>query len=323
MANQITDANNFFDVNGLNDIKLQAKSSGKADKHKALVSAAKQFESIFMQMLLKSMRSAEDVLAPDTPFNSQTSKFYRDMHDKQLALELSKNGSLGLAPLIIRQLGGDSEHFTPSSVLKAHPLSLTNNADKAIKAESISLHQSKQFNPIQPTQIPLKAERSITNIQPQFNAPKDFVSALVAPAKKVQQALGIPFDVVIAQAALETGWGKKIVKKESGESSNNLFNIKADGDWQGESARKDTLEFEQGAMVKKTAPFRVYSSIKESINDYINFLSTSDRYQQALQHNDNPAHFLHELAKAGYATDPNYADKILGTLSKVTSLLNQ
>ena len=131
----------------------------------------------------------------------------------------------------------------------------------------------------------------------------------------------MPFEVVIAQAALETGWGQKIIKGQDGTSSNNLFNIKADSRWSGDKVTKETLEFEQGAMVKKSEPFRMYQSLTDSVNDYINFLSTSERYQDALQDSGNVEHFLQGLQKAGYATDPQYADKILGTLKTVTNLL--
>jgi len=147
-----------------------------------------------------------------------------------------------------------------------------------------------------------------------FDEPKDFVTALIEPAQKVQKTLGVPFEVVIAQAALETGWGQKMIKDQNGGSSNNLFNIKADSRWAGDKITKDTLEFEQGAMIKKSEPFRTYQSLTDSVDDYINFLSTSERYQDALQGSGNVEHFLQGLQKAGYATDPQYADKILGTL---------
>ncbi len=320
MVSRITDASNFLDVNGLNDIRLQSKSANKADKAEALEKVAKQFESIFMQMLLKSMRKAQDVLEADSPFNSQSTKFYRDMHDQQLALELSENGALGLAPLIVRQLGGDSENFTPKTVLRND-------------GNLVSARQHFTENPLMPTKNnryssldsgavnKINTRESTTLNTSAFSQPKDFVSAIKEPAKTVQQQLGIPFEVVIAQAALETGWGQKIIQTAQGKSSNNLFNIKADNRWQGDKTHKETLEYQQGAMVKTKEPFRVYPSINDSINDFINFLSSNDRYQEALQQVNNVEQFLHGLQKAGYATDPNYANKILATLNKVTSLL--
>lgn len=310
---KIADASNFLDINGLSSITAQSNSTEKGDKQQALKKAAQQFEAIFTQMLLKSMRSAQDVLASDNPMNSESSKFYRDMQDQQMTLDFSKNGSLGLAKIIERQLGGDSDNFTPASMLR--------NDGGLDRRAAVSASRNRQVN--QPNVLVTTEQvNQAAQIAPKFEQPQDFVSLLSEPAKAVQKRLGIPFEVVIAQAALETGWGQKIIKTEQGKSSNNLFNIKADNRWQGDKTQKNTLEFEQGAMVKKSAPFRVYDSIKESVNDYVDFLSSGERYQDALNNSGDVEHFLHGLQKAGYATDPNYATKILGTLRKVTSLLN-
>ncbi|WP_281556558.1 flagellar assembly peptidoglycan hydrolase FlgJ [Thalassomonas sp. RHCl1] len=329
MTTELANARNFLEINGLNSIRQQSRADDEGAKQAALKEAAKQFEGIFTQMLLKSMRSAQDVLESDSPFNSQSTKFYRDMHDQQLALELSANGSLGLSDLIVRQLGG-SDDFTPSSVIRGDgqldsrhmgntgaanvAANVANKAEQFLAAEQVS--KNRQVD------IPLAAASNNTAQTERFEQPQDFVTALTEPAKMVEKKLGVPFEVVIAQAALETGWGQKIIQTQEGKSSNNLFNIKADSRWQGESATKDTLEFEQGAMVKKSAPFRVYQSLTESAQDYINFLSNNDRYQATLEKSGDVEQFLHSLQKAGYATDPNYANKILGTMRKVTSLLN-
>jgi len=318
MSSRITDANNYLDINGLNDIKLQSKSANSEDKKAALGKVAKQFESLFTQMLLKSMRKAQDVLESDSPFNSQSVKFYRDMHDKQLAVELSNNGSLGLAPLIVRQLGGADENYKPHSVLRNNGDLNSLNSASQVKAKN-KVELSTASNEKNEQTLVSNHKNSVTS--PEFMQPKDFVNALIEPAKQVEQKLGVPYAVVIAQAALETGWGQKIIKTSQGQSSNNLFNIKADNRWQGEKATKETLEYQQGAMVKVKAPFRVYQSISDSANDFINFLTSSDRYQEALNKTGDVEQFLHGLESAGYATDPNYANKILSTLGRVTDLL--
>ena len=309
MTSQLTESRNFLDANSLNAVRLQSNSSDKDEKQAALQEAAQQFEAIFMQMLMKSMRSAQDVLASDSPMNSDSAKQYRDMHDQQLAVELSSNGSLGLSKLIVRQLGGDSDNFTPNSVIR-------NDAT----LESIRKKQHSSNSSHFPTTF---LDNQTSRSTPTFDKPQDFVTAMTETAQIVEKKLGVPFEVVIAQAALETGWGQKIIKASDGSSSNNLFNIKADSRWNGDKINKETLEFEHGAMVKKNAPFRAYESLSESVNDYINFLSSNDRYQSALQNKGNVEHFLHGLQQAGYATDPNYANKILATLNKVTSLINQ
>jgi len=364
-------ARNALDLNGLNDIREQSRAGDGEAKKAALTEAAQQFEAIFMKMLLSSMRKAQEVLESDSPFNSESTKFYRDMHDQQMAVELSSNGSLGLTDLIVRQLGGDDGTFKPSSVLRNDGnLKVTDSAnstlDKTSETNKDNQHNSliekmlADKNQIKPDiDIPFagnyQAQHIVSNqmnsaasqfiirdvdkrtnkvsVQSEsvnnsaalsnhsFDEPKDFVTALIEPAQKVQKTLGVPFEVVIAQAALETGWGQKMIKDQDGGSSNNLFNIKADSRWAGDKITKDTLEFEQGAMIKKSEPFRTYQSLTDSVDDYINFLSTSERYQDALQDSGNVEHFLQGLQKAGYATDPQYADKILGTLKTVTNLL--
>lgn len=364
-------ARNALDLNGLNDIREQSRAGDGEAKKAALTEAAQQFEAIFMKMLLSSMRKAQEVLESDSPFNSESTKFYRDMHDQQMAVELSSNGSLGLTDLIVRQLGGDDGSFKPSSVLRNDGnLKVTDSAsstlDKTSETNKDNQHNSliekmlADKNQIKPDiDIPFagnyQAQHIVSNqmnsaasqfiirdvdkrtnkvngqsesvnnstalSSNNFDEPKDFVTALIEPAQKVQKTLGVPFEVVIAQAALETGWGQKMIKDQDGGSSNNLFNIKADSRWAGDKITKDTLEFEQGAMIKKSEPFRTYQSLTDSVDDYINFLSTSERYQDALQDSGNVEHFLQGLQKAGYATDPQYADKILGTLKTVTNLL--
>lgn len=131
MDTKLADARNFLDLNGLNAIRQQSNETDETSKKAALKEAAQQFESIFMQMLLKSMRKAEEVLESDSPFNSQSTKFYRDMHDQQMALEMSSNGTLGLAALIERQLGGGDGNFTPASVMRTdHRTPTAQNVEK-------------------------------------------------------------------------------------------------------------------------------------------------------------------------------------------------
>ena len=349
MADPIDQAKNYFDLNGLNNITLQSKSGDADAKKGALDAAAKQFEAIFMQMLLKSMRSAQEVLESDSPFNSQSAKFYRDMHDQQLSVELSSNGSLGLSELIVRQLGGGDDNYKPSSVLrtdnaspvfnqhKIEPLLLDKNNVNPFSTKNEQASENSKHYELSPqlTRLLSKSKQStektsdtpfsdlieLVNNTPQFDTPEEFVKAIEAPAKHVEKVLGIPHQVVIAQSALETGWGQKIIVNDNGESSNNLFNIKADNRWSGDKVTKDTLEFENGEMVKKPEPFRTYSTLKDSVNDYIDFLSDNPRYQQALEKVNNVEQFLQGIQKAGYATDPQYADKIMGTLERVKSFL--
>jgi len=311
----------YTDLNSLQKIKSEG------NKDVALQKVAKQFESMFVSMLFKGMRQANAVFEKGNMGHSNAEKMYRDMHDQQLALELSTNGSLGLTDLIVRQLGGNDGSFTSKEILRndGH-ISAPINANQAMRIDNISAKRLEKFeaNKVQADIDNLKDKRTTNALPPvSFDSPQDFVNSLTSAAKYVEKEIGIPYKVVIAQAALETGWGKKIIVNDSGNSSFNLFNIKADARWQGEKVDKNTLEFEQGTMVHKKEPFRLYQSFTESVNDYVNFLSSNDRYEKALNNPGNVEHFLQGIQEAGYATDPQYANKILSVLRKVTSLIEK
>ncbi len=300
---------NFQDVASLDNLRKEAQQ----DEGKALEKVARKFEGIFMQMLLKSMREANAAFeTEDSPFSSAGTKMYRDMHDQQMALDLSEQGSLGLADLIVQQLGQKDGNYMPASALRTQGLDLAVSANKIQTAESAPTKQITSS---------VKADTS-SAIKPaiKFDSPQDFVDKLMPYAKKAAQILGGSPSVLIAQAALETGWGQKIVVGKNGDSSFNLFNIKADKRWQGEQASVKTIEFREGVAVRENAKFRSYDNVEQSFNDYVGFIKDSPRYQDAMSKISNPASFLHSLQQAGYATDPNYAKKIIGVLEQVTKL---
>lgn len=287
--------------------ELDKLRSAKADDKSALKAAAKQFESIFTQMLLTSMRKASEVLESDSPFNSQSTKFYRDMHDKQLVTNIANTGGLGLADMIVEQLSGDNPDFTPSAILrsdgkmdgvgrvhKAAPAMVKNDSDQA----------ANTTDKAQP------GEKSSL-----FEDPKGFVQSLLPVAQKVLKNSPISPMMLIAQAALETGWGKKVINKPDGSSSFNLFGIKADERWQGDKAKVQTLEFRDGVARKENAFFRAYQSLEEGLRDYVDFVSSQRRYSQALENADNPQKYFESLQSAGYATDPEYARKVVKILN--------
>lgn len=308
------DKQNFFDLGNLDSLRKEALSGGDAstDASKAaLKKAAAQFEAIFTQMLLKSMRKANEAFEDkESPLNSSSVKFFEDMHDQQLSTELSSNGSLGLADLIVQQLSPDGKTFMPGSVLRT-----TNDFLSDMRAGSSLPHTQNE----EKASVNVQNDKTDSKVPEAPSAPfestEEFVTTVWEHAKTAAQKIGLNPAVMVAQAALETGWGKHIINKSDGNSSNNLFNIKSDKSWDGEKASKVTLEFEQGTPVKKQASFRAYDSIKESVNDFVDFLIQNPRYQEALQNTAKPSEFLDSLQKAGYATDPNYASKIKKVLN--------
>ena len=143
-----------------------------------------------------------------------------------------------------------------------------------------------------------------------FESPEDFVDQLWHLAKSAAKTLSVDPRILVAQAALETGWGQFTLKDSEGGDSFNLFNIKAGLGWDGKSVLKNSLEYEQGIAIKKQSSFRAYESFEESFNDYIELIQTSPRYQKALSLVNKPLEYINELQKAGYATDPDYGAKV-------------
>ncbi len=299
-ANQLQQQS-VFDLTSLDKLRQDAlkQPKGSDGERAALRQAAQQFESIFTQMLLKSMRKANEAFEDeDNPFNASSVKYFQDMHDQQLSSELSKNGSLGLADLIVQQLSPEQNNYMPANVLRSD-------------FKPGSINKTKTLSETQDV-VATKQNKSA----PEFGNSKDFINGVWEFAKQAAEKIGVHPGVMVAQAALETGWGKHIIKTNQGESSNNLFNIKAHRDWQGDSTSKTTLEYEQGVAVKRKEPFRVYDSLQQSFDDFVSFLKSNPRYQQALEVAHKPAEFIDAISEAGYATDPNYANKVKSVLAQ-------
>ncbi len=299
-TDRLEQAQNVFDLNQLDSLR-QASKGDSDTQQAALKKAAQQFEAIFTQMLLKSMRKANEAFEDkESPFNSSGVKFFQDMHDQQLASELSGNGSLGLADIIVEQLSPQKGAYMPAGIHRSTEFT----------GQMVAPLAQKQVS--QPS-APTPADNYDA---PAFANPQEFVDTLLGYAEQAAKKIGVNPAVMLAQAALETGWGKHIIARPDGQSSNNLFNIKSDASWQGDKAPKQTLEFEQGMPVKKHALFRAYDSIAESFDDFVNFLTSNPRYQGALQKAQDSHAFIDAIHQAGYATDPNYAEKIKGLLGR-------
>ncbi|MBY3787278.1 flagellar assembly peptidoglycan hydrolase FlgJ [Photobacterium carnosum] len=306
------------------------------DKKGSLREAAVQFESIFTQMLFKSMRDANSAFESDL-MSSNNGKFYQQMHDEQMSSQLSTTGSLGLADMIVKQLGGEQQDISqhqPTTDLypqqQSQPFSI-----RPINADMIALprltrteDKSLILPPLPQSQLSLKiAPEATEEILPtksekptSFSSAEDFVSYMKPYAQKAARTLGTDPALLIAQAALETGWGKKVINNALG-CSNNLFNIKADPRWQGQKVATKTLEFHNGIAVQEQAAFRSYDSYQHSFDDFVSFLQHNPRYSKALTHSHQPQQFIREIHQAGYATDPNYSNKVLAVMKKVQNLL--
>ncbi len=302
----------YTDFNGLAALKGKAREDSGAARSEV----ARQFESLFLNMMLKSMRDAS---LGDGVLDGENVKFYRDIYDQQLAIHLSESGGVGLAEVIERQLGGNLNGVQPG--VQEGDESLGQAADLAgqMPARLIPraldvVKQTPTPEPVAPAAANSEPAATEKTSDPSGWKIEDFVEQLMPAAREAAGKLGLTPMALLAQAALETGWGKHMMRFGDGSSANNLFGIKADRRWDGEQLRVGTLEYEQGVAVRKKEGFRAYESFRDSFNDYVEFLRSNPRYEQALKNTDDPKRYFAELQKAGYATDPRYAEKITAVM---------
>lgn len=309
-------ANVFTDINGLQGLR----TLGKTDQDAALKEVAKQFESMFVSMMLKSMRDASDVFSEDSLFGSPESDFYQNMYDDQMAVTLTEGEGTGLAEVIHRQLmsqyGTDTKTAGEIDQQRIFDRRFTgiSHTIKRVEEELEKLPASLENNDTltantttQPTDTATFGQGSKGQ---SFATPADFVAAVYPFAEKVGSELGVDPKAIVAQAALETGWGKYTIKGEDGRPSFNLFGIKADNRWDGDVVSIQTHEYRQGVKVNEQANFRSYASMEAGLQDYAAFLRDSTRYQDAINQNAAGAEYGHALQKGGYATDPEYGNKV-------------
>jgi len=292
------------------------KRAFKPDDKEALMEAAQQFEAIFLNMVMGSMRKANAVFEEDNLLDNRYTNMYRDMYDQQLTSELSNQGSLGLAELMVKQLGGDDSYVSESMNRSGANLDdprMKNRADMAGKQSQLSDQGGVDAGLYYGNQRVNTAK--VSDGEATFDSPQSFITALKPHAEKVAKEAGLNPDVLMAQAALETGWGKRLVPGRHGGSSNNLFNIKADTRWDGDKSHVSTLEFDGEVARKERAAFRSYTNVEQSLQDYVKFIKEHPRYQQALQVAEDPTQYAEALQSAGYATDPQYAQKIQSVLN--------
>ncbi|HSH29267.1 MAG TPA: flagellar assembly peptidoglycan hydrolase FlgJ [Thiohalobacter sp.] len=323
--NQVADANAFMDLQGLAALKRRAAQSGGRDID-TLRQVAGQFESLFVQMLLKNMRATS--FDEGGLLNNDQIKFYQQMFDQQIAVEATQGRGLGIADMLVRQLGGESRPAggtgaqAPPQVPAVTretlfgPQAARSAEDVSLRAESMRPHPDPFYAP---RVLPRAGEGAEVSLRDDSlgepGNPREFISALWPHARRAAAALGVPPEGILAQAALETGWGRHVMQQPDGRSSHNLFGIKADARWQGEQVVKPTLEFRGGVMRQERAAFRAYDSLGAGFDDYARFLQQQPRYHEALRA-DSAEGFAAALQQAGYATDPDYARKINAIMSR-------
>lgn len=275
------------DAQGVDALRQQAK----ADPRGAIRETARQFESLLLNVMIKSMR---DTVGQNGMFDSEQTRLYTSLLDQQLSQAMSKRG-IGIADALVKQLSpalGPAEAVPNTGVL-------------GLLAGERTAAGGSGFAPA--ASLPGDAQ----GLKPHV---KSFIEKLGPEAEAASRETGIPARFLLGHAALETGWGRREIRAADGAQSYNLFGIKAGADWQGKTVETVTTEYVDGAPRKKLETFRAYDSYQDAFRDYANLLQTRPRYAEVLKNTHDAKAYSRELQEAGYATDPRYAQKLAGVI---------
>jgi peptidoglycan hydrolase FlgJ len=310
-----------LDANNLSKLKRDAKENSP----EAIKGVANQFEAIFMNMVLKSMREATP---QDNPFDNEQSRTFTSMLDQQLSTNLANKG-LGLADVLARQLSkGNSalqnnleqtaNETTPTSSYEvlANPIIRNPFSATAIASTKNTPIQT----PIESNNLP-EENALISNkiqVKPIGDSATEFINRMGKHAAEASRSTGVPAHLMLGQAALESGWGKRELKGLDDTPSNNLFGIKATANWSGKVIEATTTEYIHGIKQKRIEKFRAYDSYADSFKDFANLMSNHPRYEKVMANLDNVQAYAQAMQKAGYATDPQYASKLASVIQKVS-----
>ncbi|PUA26388.1 MAG: flagellar rod assembly protein/muramidase FlgJ [Cellvibrio sp. 79] len=349
----------YLDANSLDSVKAM----GRARDPQALKEISQKFEAMFVQQMLKTMREANEAFSEGNYFDSNTTRFHRDMLDQQMVLNLTSGRGMGLgehfykqmmqsygsmmkpdgskldaanvgnlpAAVTHKKIGADNSAVSSSEVFAndletlnswvSDFMRMSDNSDQLMHADEEQGATPPDYTLMSSAYIPalLNKPQMINSRAGQKSSisesQENFVLMLKPHAEKAAAELNISPDVLIAQVALETGWGKHVIHDQKGNNSFNLFNIKAAGGWQGDKVNISTLEYRDGIAANEKADFRKYNDYAQSFSDYVNLMKNSPRYQDALEAGKNSSAYAEALQSAGYATDPHYAKKIKSLLN--------
>lgn len=281
-----------IDAKGVESLRQSARQNSP----EALQAAAKQFEALFMNMILKSMREATP---QEGLFDNDQSRMYTSMLDQQLSQNLSERG-IGLADMLVRQL---SVNRNVQSLPGESGEMAAYHKSGSAEARKYEVWQAMELAPAASGEGVRKGSTQPAHVQA-------FQERLQAHAEEASRTTGIPAKFMLGQAALESGWGKKEILMADGSTSHNLFGIKAGPGWKGKTVDAVTTEYVDGVAQKRVEKFRAYDSYADSFRDYARLLRSNPRYESVLVNATDVNGFAQGLQRAGYATDPNYAAKL-------------
>ncbi len=274
----------------------ELKRAARDDPRQAVKKVATQFEALFMQMVMKSMREAT---LRSGLLDSQEQDMYRGMLDQQVAQQIAASGT-GLSDLIARQLARQLPSAPPEATTP-----VTGVAPAA---------------PAAPTAAAPTAAAPSESGPPSVEAQRDFMRQHWADAVRAQQLTGVPASFILGQAALESGWGRREIRAPDGAPSHNLFGIKAGSGWQGKTVPITTTEFDGGTPRKTVQSFRAYDSYAAAFEDWALTIGRNRRYSEAVASAGNAAGFAFGMQRAGYSTDPTYAQKLAHVIQTASSI---
>ncbi|RFU47509.1 flagellar assembly peptidoglycan hydrolase FlgJ [Paraburkholderia sp. DHOC27] len=292
-----------LDVQGFDSLRAKVAASPQ----QGVKMAAKQFDASFITMMLKSMR---DATPQDGPLDSRDGAQFTSMMDEQMAQQMSQKG-IGVADAMLKQLMNNSGMQTGdagagnNAALNALAKAYANPQANGSLASGIGYSRNSALTP------PLHGDGSSINVDA-------FVDKLAASAQAASETTGVPARFIIGQAALESGWGKREIMKANGETSHNVFGIKATKDWTGKTVSTVTTEYRDGKPQRVVEKFRAYDSYGEAMNDYAQMLKNNPRYAQVLNGSHDAASFATGMQRAGYATDPHYAKKLMSIMERMS-----
>ena len=297
----------YTDISRFNAMRASARGDGEA----AFSQVIKEFEALFIELMLSTARDAS---FEGGLFDNQELKMYQEMFDSQVALAMSERSGLGFEKAMRSQLGMPEDSTVSAGELSLPsqksiaPIQTTSGAlDRSVDTKNrLSRSQTLTATPSTSTKSIDAANKESSESDKQLA----FVSKLYPHAKAAADALNTTPQILLAQAALETGWGQHMITRGNSTPSHNYFGIKATPSWTGKTASVSTVEFINTKPIRVKAAFRAYGSIEESFQDYVNLVKQNARYQPALSSGGDPDQYIRALSKAGYATDPNYASKV-------------
>lgn len=301
-----------LDANSLNDLKIASKDNSPA----SVKAVASQFEAMFVNMMLKSMRDASP---QEGMLDNEQTKTFTAMLDQQLSQNIASQG-VGLADVLTRQLTrayqskpGDQPLTEIKAIAPANGMLPQNSTDAEMGGANLRLLKKSPVSAVNP------AEQS-SSFSPSQLAPdsaQSFKNRVASHAEQVSRETGIPAHFMIGQAALESGWGKHEIKGLDGMPSHNLFGIKANASWKGKVVETMTTEYVNGVKQKRVEKFRAYDSYAETFQDFAQLMKNNPRYERVMANLNNVNNYAAAIQKSGYATDPNYANKLISVVNKV------